>query len=157
MRGPAGVGPAAGAVPEAFSRAGSSRRHGHGVLMSMAATPRVRVSVTTPSDAVTLCAVAGEVDHFSADEFRAQLLTALRPGVPGLVIDLSRVAFFGVAGLHALFEARALAEDADIRVRVVTGPPCVTRLLDISRRLAHAPEPGFEVVHSLADALLETR
>ncbi|MBF6079718.1 anti-sigma factor antagonist, partial [Nocardia beijingensis] len=45
--------------------------------MSMAATPRVRVSVTTPSDAVTLCAVAGEVDHFSADEFRAQLLTAL--------------------------------------------------------------------------------
>ena len=74
-----------------------------------------------------------------------------------ILIDLSRVAFFGVAGLHALFEARALAEDADIRVRVVTGPPCVTRLLDISRRLAHAPEPGFEVVHSLADALLETR
>ncbi|WP_244467324.1 STAS domain-containing protein [Nocardia vulneris] len=110
---------------------------------------RLRVSLTAPSDTVTLCALAGEVDFYTADLFRSRLTDALGDAASTVVIDLSQVTFFGVAGLHVLLEARTWAERSDRRIRLVTGPRCVNRLLAAAGDVA-----AFDTTDNLADAVL---
>ncbi|WP_431962665.1 STAS domain-containing protein [Nocardia sp. bgisy134] len=111
---------------------------------------RVRVSITSPSDEITLCAVAGEVDQFTVDELRRHLIGALDTAAPRVVVDLSMVSFFGVAGLRVLFDARSRIDQAGGRLLLVTGPPCVDRLLQVA-----ADVVAFETTHVLAGALLD--
>lgn len=110
---------------------------------------RLHVSVTAPSDTVTLCAVAGEVDFYTADQFRSQLIGSLNTAAPLVVVDLSQVTFFGIVGLHVLIEARTWAEHTDRRVRLVTGPRCVDRLLAVAGDFV-----AFDTAANLAEALL---
>ncbi|QXN95421.1 STAS domain-containing protein [Nocardia iowensis] len=114
------------------------------------AAARLRVSLTSPSEAVTLCAVAGEVDFYTADLFRDRLIGSLSAAAPMVVIDLSQVTFFGVAGLHVLIEARTWAEHTDRRVRLVTGPRCVDRLLAVAGDVV-----AFDTATNLAEAVLD--
>lgn len=107
------------------------------------------VSVTAPSETVTLCALAGEVDFYTADQFRSQLIGSLSTAASLVVVDLSQVTFFGVAGLHVLVEARAWAGHTDRRIRLVTGPRCVDRLLEVAGDTA-----SFDTAANLADAVL---
>ncbi|MEU2254125.1 STAS domain-containing protein [Nocardia xishanensis] len=111
---------------------------------------RVRVSITFPSDEITLCAVAGEVDQFTADELRRHLIGALDKAAPRVVVDLSMVSFLGIAGLRVLFEARSRIERAGGRLLLVTGPPCVDRLLQVA-----ADDIAFETTKVLTGALLD--
>ncbi len=111
---------------------------------------RLSVSLTAPSDTITLCAIAGEVDFYTAEVFRSRLIGSLSTAAPTVVIDLSQVTFFGVTGLHVLIEARDWAEQTDRRVRLVTGPRCVDRLL-----AAAGDAAVFDTAANLADAVLE--
>ncbi|WP_330232471.1 STAS domain-containing protein [Nocardia sp. NBC_00508] len=113
-------------------------------------TERLQVSVTAPSDLVTLCAVAGEVDYYTVDVFRRGLIGSLSAAAPLVVVDLSKVTFFGVAGLRVLIEAQSRLERTDRRLRLVTGPRCVDRLLEVAADVA-----PFETMTSLVDAVLE--
>ncbi|GAJ86763.1 hypothetical protein NBRGN_110_04300 [Nocardia brasiliensis NBRC 14402] len=110
---------------------------------------RLRVSLTAPSDTVTLCALAGEVDFYTAELFRSRLTDALGNAASTVVIDLSQVTFFGVAGLQVLLEARTWAEHIGRRIRLVTGPRCVNRLLAAGGDVA-----AFDTTDNLADAVL---
>ncbi|MFE9580351.1 STAS domain-containing protein [Nocardia sp. NPDC006044] len=114
------------------------------------AQARLRVSITAPSEQVTLCALAGEVDFYTAGQFRSQLLGSMNTAGPLVVIDLSQVTFFGVAGLHVLIEARSRAEHTDRRIRLVTGPRCVDRLLAVAGDVA-----TFDTAANLVEALLD--
>ncbi|PXX59870.1 anti-anti-sigma factor [Nocardia tenerifensis] len=109
------------------------------------------MSVTSPSERVTLCALAGEVDFYTAAQFRSELIGSLHTAAPLVVVDLSQVTFFGIAALHVLIEARDWAERTDRRIRLVTGPRCVDRLLEVAGDLA-----AFDTAADLADALLGT-
>ncbi|TQM25564.1 STAS domain-containing protein [Nocardia bhagyanarayanae] len=111
---------------------------------------RLRVSITAPGDEITLCAVAGEVDQFTVDEFRRHLIGALDTAAPRVVVDLSMVTFFGIPGLRVLFEARSVLEQTGRRLLLVTGPPCVDRLLRVA-----ADVVTFETTTALAGALLD--
>ncbi|MEV6322261.1 STAS domain-containing protein [Nocardia sp. NPDC051787] len=111
---------------------------------------RLQISVTAPSDQVTLCAVAGEVDHYTVEVFRRQLIGSLSTAAPLVVVDLSKVTFFGVAGLRVLIEARSRLASTDHRLRLVTGPRCVDRLLEAAADIA-----SFETMTSLAHAVLD--
>ncbi len=111
---------------------------------------RVSVSITAPSDEITLCAVAGEVDQFTVEELRRRLIGSLDAAASRVVVDLSMVTFFGSAGLRALIEARSRIEQAGRRLLLVTGPPCVERLL-----AAAAGVVTFETTTGLAGALLD--
>lgn len=115
-----------------------------------AAEARLSVSITAPSEQVTLCALAGEVDFYTADQFRSQLIGSLNNAGPLVVVDLSQVTFFGVAGLHVLIEARAWAGHTGRRIRLVTGPRCVDRLLEVAGDVA-----AFDTAANLVDALLD--
>ncbi|MBF6219559.1 STAS domain-containing protein [Nocardia abscessus] len=110
---------------------------------------RLKISVTAPSDLVTLCALAGEVDHFTVEVFRRRLIGSLGAAAPVVVVDLSKVTFFGVPGLQVLIDARSMLAQTGRRLRLVTGPRCVDRLLQLAGDRAR-----FEVMPSLADAVL---
>ncbi|MBF6164705.1 STAS domain-containing protein [Streptomyces gardneri] len=110
---------------------------------------RLKISVTAPSELVTLCALAGEVDHYTVEVFRRRLIGSLGTAAPLVVVDLSKVRFFGVAGLQVLIDARSMLEETGRRLRLVTGQPCVDRLLQLAGDRAR-----FEVMASLADAVL---
>lgn len=110
---------------------------------------RLYVATTTPSDTVTLCAVAGEVDCYTADFLRITLLDALNAAAPTVVVDLSKVTFFGVAGLQVLLQIRDRTERSARTLRLVTGPRCVNRLLELARGKAQ-----FDTMPDLATAVL---
>ncbi|WP_280345119.1 STAS domain-containing protein [Nocardia abscessus] len=111
---------------------------------------RLKISVTAPSDLVTLCALAGEVDHFTVEVFRRRLIGSLGAAAPVVVVDLSKVTFFGVPGLQVLIDARSVLAQTGRRLRLVTGPRCVDRLLQLAGDRAR-----FEVMPSLANAVLD--
>ncbi|MEV5834346.1 STAS domain-containing protein [Nocardia sp. NPDC052112] len=96
-------------------------------------------------DSVTVCAVGGELDHLTADAFRQSLLEALPTAGAVVVIDLSRVTFFGVAGLRVLMEARSWFGRSGRRLQLITGPRCVDRLLEVAGHTA-----VFDIIPSLA-------
>jgi anti-anti-sigma factor len=111
---------------------------------------RLKISVTAPSDQVTLCALAGEVDYYTVEVFRRRLIGSLGTAAPLVVIDLSKVTFFGVAGLYVLVDARNMLTQTGRRLRLVTGAWCVDRLLQLAEDLGR-----FETRTSLADAVLD--
>lgn len=112
-------------------------------------TDGLQVSVTSPSDTVALCAVAGEVDFCTVDVLRTALIGAVDSGAPVVVVDLSRVRFFGVAGLHVLVQVCALLGATERTLRLVTGPRCVDRVLEVA-----GAGTSFERVTDLAAAVL---
>ncbi|MEU8894718.1 STAS domain-containing protein [Nocardia sp. NPDC048505] len=111
---------------------------------------RLQVSITHPSKSVTLCAVAGEIDQFTADRFRRELIGCLDTAAPTVVVDLSNVTFFGVAGLRVLMEARDWTGHTRRRLRLVAGTSCVDRVFEVARTAA-----DFELVPDLATAVLD--
>lgn len=106
---------------------------------------RLCVVISPPVDSVTLCAVGGEMDYLTADAFRQSLLEALPTAGAVVVVDLSQVTFFGVAGLRALMEARSWFGHSGRRLQLITGPRCVDRLLEVAGHAA-----VFDVIPSLA-------
>ncbi|WP_159845383.1 STAS domain-containing protein [Nocardia sp. CY41] len=111
---------------------------------------RLRISVTAPSDQVMLCALAGEVDHYTVEVFRRRVIGSLGTAAPLVVLDLSKVTFFGVAGLYVLVDAQSVLTQTGRRLRLVTGTRCVDRLLQLVDDLGR-----FETRTSLADAVLD--
>lgn len=92
----------------------------------------------------------GEVDHYTVEVFRRRVIGSLGTAAPLVVLDLSKVTFFGVAGLHVLVDARSVLTQTGRRLRLVTGTRCVDRLLQLSDDLGR-----FETRTSLADAVLD--
>ncbi|MGW4771690.1 STAS domain-containing protein [Nocardia sp. NPDC004278] len=108
-------------------------------------TERLSIVVLPPMDSITLCAVGGEVDYLTADTLRRSLVGALPTAGAVVVIDLSQVTFFGVAGLRVLMDARSWCARSGRRLQLITGPRCVDRLLEVAGHAA-----VFDIVPSLA-------
>lgn len=80
--------------------------------------PLVVMACRALPDAVVLT-VRGAVDLRTSPLLRDRLLSHLRPAIPYVVVDLTRVTFFGVAGLTVLLDVREATEAAGIRLRLV--------------------------------------
>jgi anti-anti-sigma factor len=106
------------------------------------------VAVERVAPGVTLVRVRGEVDLLTAPSLRAELdyQVDLMPSV--LIIDLTRVAFFGVSGVEVLIEIYQRARQTEILLRLVANTRAAARMIKILRlnRL-------FSIYHELADAL----
>jgi anti-sigma B factor antagonist len=59
-----------------------------------------------------------EVDATNADEVRKALLSAARPEVPVLVIDMTRTTFCDSAGVHAVITAYRQAAETGTQLRL---------------------------------------
>ncbi|MFC9439661.1 STAS domain-containing protein [Nocardia sp. NPDC057030] len=80
-------------------------------------------------DSARILSLNGEIDMASAPQFQAAVDDALRDQPSTLVIDLSRVEFFGSAGLSVLLVAAETLPAG--QVRVVASPP-VRRPIEVT-------------------------
>jgi len=87
--------------------------------------------VTSRSQGSThVLSVTGQVDVATTDALAGGIRDALEGGPETIVVDLSRVAFFGSGGLNTLLEADGRARASGCRLVVVPGTGVVRRLLE---------------------------
>ncbi|MFD6972452.1 STAS domain-containing protein [Streptomyces sp. NPDC059979] len=80
-------------------------------MVSPADGRRFTVDVRPMGDAVVL-ALAGELDHDTAEPLSAALGAALTDGVPRLVVDFSELLFCDSTGLNVLLHSRLAVQEA---------------------------------------------
>lgn len=90
-------------------------------------SPDLAVTTTRRNTGVLLLTAVGEIDAATVGRFRTELTGACGTG-ERVVLDLSRVAFLGCAGLQALEEANAVT----VGFSVVVKTKLVHRILDVS-------------------------
>ncbi|MEV7098645.1 STAS domain-containing protein [Amycolatopsis sp. NPDC051045] len=92
----------------------------------------LRLTLSRPAPATAVITVDGELDLLTAPRL-AELLTArLTTAVRTLVVDLSKVAFLGCAGIGVLARAQCHAQATGRELRVVTGSDHVDRILRLT-------------------------
>lgn len=88
-------------------------------------------------DSAVVVSVVGEVDSGSVETLQRHLDTAIEAagGHPAelLIIELSRVTYFGSAGLNALLECYEKGLAAGVSVRVVAANAEVARPIEVTR------------------------
>jgi anti-anti-sigma factor len=88
-------------------------------------------------DAAVVVSAAGEVDSASFTNLEFHLDTALKITLDHpsllLVIDLSRVAHFGSAGLNAVLECHEQGQALGVAVRIAAANPEVLRPMQITK------------------------
>jgi anti-sigma B factor antagonist len=83
-------------------------------------------------DGVAVAVVHGDVDIDNYRLVREALFSCLNGGVPGLVVDLADVGFFGSMGIAVLVEARQRADVLGVGFAVVAGRRAVARPMRIA-------------------------
>ncbi|HEU5267927.1 MAG TPA: STAS domain-containing protein [Jatrophihabitans sp.] len=109
------------------------------------------VSVSRRSGDITVVAVTGEVDVYSAPALKESLTGLLRSGTSEVVVDLTEVAFLDSTGLGALVEARAASNEIGGSLLVVCNQERILKLFTIT---------GLDTVfaiHPTVDAALDGR
>ncbi|MFJ5227023.1 STAS domain-containing protein [Streptomyces sp. NPDC088400] len=110
---------------------------------------RLRVEVRTEGRSEVV-AVAGELDHHTAELLRSPLEDALDQGRVRLVIDCSQLEFCDSTGLNVLLGARLKADAAGGGVHLAGMLPVVARVFEIT-----GADAVFTVHDSLDQALAD--
>ena len=108
----------------------------------------IGVAVESVAAGVTLVRVRGEVDLFTAPVLRGELDHQLNLQPSALIIDLSRVTYFGAIGIEVLIDAYLRACKTETLLRLVDNTRAVARTVKILQ-LDHL----FPIYHGLADTL----
>ncbi|MCE7000943.1 STAS domain-containing protein [Saccharothrix sp. S26] len=103
-------------------------------------------------DDITVVEVIGEIDMACEKPVRAVLTSLLDDRPAGLVVDLTRVDFFGSSGIQLLVEAVASAERRGVALAVATDRRAVLRPLEITLIIE-----TVEIHPTLGDALAALR
>jgi anti-sigma B factor antagonist len=85
----------------------------------------------TAADGEVRVTVSGELDIATAPELEDALRTAQRSAT-AVTLDINRLRFMDVRGLHVVLAAAAHARELEARFSVVHGPPTVNRLFELS-------------------------
>ncbi|MEV6396235.1 STAS domain-containing protein [Streptomyces sp. NPDC051907] len=94
---------------------------------------RLTVSVrTAPGDGSYVLALAGELDHDSAEVLRTALAEGLASRPPRVVVDFAELGFCDSTGLNALLKARLDGGEAAVRLDLAALRPQVARMFDIT-------------------------
>jgi anti-sigma B factor antagonist len=83
-------------------------------------------------DGTAVVEVVGEIDMACADPVRAAITEQLDRRPAGLVLDFTRVDFFGSTGIRLLVEAVVRAQRLDVDLAVATDRRAVLRPLEIT-------------------------
>ncbi|MEV8435933.1 STAS domain-containing protein [Actinosynnema sp. NPDC051121] len=83
-------------------------------------------------DGIAVIEVVGEIDMSCEKPIRAKLAEQLEQRPAGLVVDLTRIDFFGSAGIQLLVEAVAGAARRGVALAVATDRRTVLRPLEIT-------------------------
>jgi anti-sigma B factor antagonist len=94
--------------------------------------PDIAVTDERPAPDVAVIAVAGQIDLYSAPEFKAATLRAIEEGATRLVIDLTNTSFIDSTGLGVLIGAMKRLAPCGGSVEIVCPDTSVQRLFEIS-------------------------
>ncbi|EFL02075.1 MULTISPECIES: STAS domain-containing protein [unclassified Streptomyces] len=108
---------------------------------------RLRVEVREEGPWVVV-ALAGELDHHTAELLREPLDSKLDAGRDRIVLDCSELEFCDSTGLNVLLGARLRAEAAGGGIHLAAMQPVVSRVFEIT-----GADAVFQVHPTLADAL----
>ncbi|MDT0407627.1 MULTISPECIES: STAS domain-containing protein [unclassified Streptomyces] len=108
---------------------------------------RLRVEVREEGPWVVV-ALAGELDHHTAELLREPLDSKLDAGRDRIVLDCSELEFCDSTGLNVLLGARLRAEAAGGGIHLAAMQPVVSRVFEIT-----GADAVFQVHSTLADAL----
>ncbi|WP_240777245.1 STAS domain-containing protein [Nonomuraea basaltis] len=89
------------------------------------------LGVAGPS-APTIVRLSGEIDVFTTQALRQQLLNTLRYSTSLLILDLSEVSFCDASGLTVLVGIQDRARAQGITLALTAPRPCMSRLLHIT-------------------------
>ncbi|MCX4514149.1 MULTISPECIES: STAS domain-containing protein [unclassified Streptomyces] len=101
-----------------------------------------------PEPDIVVLAVAGELDHDTAEPLRTALDEAVASGARRILVDCGGLLFCDSTGLNVLLRARLAAQENEARVELAALRPQVARMLAITG--AGAVFPRYA---SLAEAL----
>jgi anti-anti-sigma factor len=104
----------------------------------------------TEIDGVPVLQVHGEIDLYTAPEFRDALQQGVGQDPRALIVDLSDISYIDSAGLGALLAAFKMLSVHDAELYIVTNPqsPGVRRVMEITRL-----DTLMKLYDSLDDAL----
>ncbi len=108
---------------------------------------RLRVEVREEGPWVVV-ALAGELDHHTAELLREPLDSKLDAGHDRIVLDCSELEFCDSTGLNVLLGARLRAEAAGGGIHLAAMQPVVSRVFEIT-----GADAVFQVHPTLAEAL----
>lgn len=94
--------------------------------------------------------VDGQIDLYSAPQFKERTLRVIDAGAERVIVDLSRVSFMDSTGLGVLVGARKRLSAANGDLLLVVADPEIDRLFEIT-----GLDGVFQIYRSRDDALVE--
>lgn len=94
--------------------------------------PQFRVELTRPSPDVAIVALEGEVDIYSAPQFKEALLSGIDDGATIIVVDLAAVTFIDSTALGVLVSGAKRVRPINGRLDIVCTDENITRIFEIT-------------------------
>ncbi|WP_455354920.1 STAS domain-containing protein [Streptomyces sp. SYSU K217416] len=105
-----------------------------------------------PDDGAVVLALAGELDHDTADPLREALADSFGAGRDHVVVDCAELRFCDSTGLNVLLRGRLAAQESGIRLELAALQPPVARMFHIT-----GADGVFRVHADLSAALADRR
>jgi anti-sigma B factor antagonist len=110
--------------------------------------PQFRAELSRPTESIAVVTLAGEVDLYTAPEFREVLLRGIDQGARHVIVDLSSVTFIDSTALGVLVGGGKRLRSPNSSLLIVCGLDGIRRILEI------AGLAGVFTIHTTLDEAL---
>ena len=94
--------------------------------------PQFRVELLKPSDTVAVVDLEGEVDIYSAPQFKEVLLQGIEEGAHRIIVDLAKVTFIDSTALGVLVSGAKRVRPQNGTLDIVCSDDNITRIFEIT-------------------------
>ena len=94
--------------------------------------PQFRVELLRTEQDTAVIALEGEVDIYSAPQFKEALLAGIEDGATTIIVDLGRVTFIDSTALGVLFSGAKRVRPKNGRLDIVCTDENITRIFEIT-------------------------
>jgi anti-sigma B factor antagonist len=94
--------------------------------------PQFRVDLLRPSESVAVVDVEGEVDIYSAPQFKEVLLQGIEEGASRIIVDLAKVTFIDSTALGVLVSGAKRVRPQNGTLDIVCADENITRIFEIT-------------------------
>jgi anti-sigma B factor antagonist len=94
--------------------------------------PQFRVDHLKPSESVAVVDVEGEVDIYSAPQFKEVLLQGIEEGASRIIVDLAKVTFIDSTALGVLVSGAKRVRPQNGTLDIVCADDNITRIFEIT-------------------------
>jgi anti-sigma B factor antagonist len=94
--------------------------------------PQFRVDLLRPSESVAVVDVEGEVDIYSAPQFKEVLLRGIEEGASRIIVDLAKVTFIDSTALGVLVSGAKRVRPQNGTLDIVCADDNITRIFEIT-------------------------